>query len=119
MEEKDSIKAPLQEEGISLKDLILNLQALVKYLWSKWLIILLVGLSGGGIGLWKSINTKPIYIAKLNFMLENAKCGSLGGLAKVNLGGSCVQLFEEAFQVNKAILTHIMKNLLLSKGKMG
>lgn len=97
---KEKEKMVLNEDEVSLKDLILNLQAWVKYLWSKWLIILLVGLSGGGIGLWKSINTKPTYIAKLNFVLEDGKGGGMGGLgglaaiAGVNLGGSNGGLFQ-------------------------
>lgn len=87
------------DDEISLKDLILQLQDWVRYLWSQWWVILLVGLAGGGIGLWMSLSSKPQYVAKLNFVLEDSKGGGggLGGLAAlagVNLGGGGGGLFQ-------------------------
>lgn len=118
MEEKDKIA--LNEDEVSLKELILNIQGWVKYLWSKWLIILLVGLSGGGIGLLLAVNSKPIYIAKLNFVLEDAKSGGLGGLgglaamAGVNLGAGGGGLFQGDNILELYKSRHMLTETLLS-----
>lgn len=121
MADKEVIQSNIQEEEISLKDLILNLQDWVKYLWSKWLIILIVGLLGGGIGLWKSINTMPTYIAKLNFVLEDSKggggLGGLGGLAAmagVNLGAGGGGLFQGDNILELYKSRHMLTETLLS-----
>lgn len=89
------------DEEISLKELILKIQDWWSYLLSKWLIILIVGLLGGAIGLILSLTSKPKYIAKLNFVLEDSKgssgLGNLGGLAAmagINLGGGGGGIFQ-------------------------
>lgn len=121
MADKEVIQSNISEDEISLKDLILSLQAWVKYLWSKWLIILIVGLLGGGIGLWKSLNTKPMYIAKFNFVLEDSKggggLGGLGGLAAmagVNLGAGGGGLFQGDNILELYKSRHMLTETLLS-----
>ncbi|MCY4780808.1 lipopolysaccharide biosynthesis protein [Sphingobacterium sp. UT-1RO-CII-1] len=127
MADKEVIQSSIPEEEISLKELILNLQAWVKYLCGKWLIILLVGLFGGAIGLFMSINSKPTYIAKLNFVLEDAKSGGLGNLgglaamAGVNLGTSGGGLFQgdnilELYK-SRHMLTETLLSLVDEQGK--
>src|SRR5690554_6978570 len=84
---------PANDE-ISLKELILKIQEWWRYLLSKWLVILIVGILGGILGLLYSLNKKPTYIASLTFVLEEESkggLGSLGGLAAmagINLGAS-------------------------------
>src|SRR5690554_5701975 len=73
---------PTDNDEISLKELILKLQDWWRYLLSKWLIILIVGLLGGALGLLYSIYKKPTYVATLTFVLEEESKGGLG-----NLGG--------------------------------
>lgn len=89
------------DEEISLKELILKIQDWWSYLLSKWLVILVVGLVGGAMGLILSLTSKPKYIAKLNFVLEDSKgssgLGNLGGLAAmvgVNLSGGGGGIFQ-------------------------
>lgn len=88
------------EEEISLRDLILNVQDWIAYLWSRWLIILIVGLLGGAIGLLVSVLQKPTYVARLTFVLEDEKgggMGSLGGLAAmagINMGSGGGGIFQ-------------------------
>lgn len=110
-----------EDDEISLKDLILNIQGWIKYLWSKWLIILVVGLLGGGIGLLLAINSKPIYIAKLNFVLEDSKSGGglgglggLAGMAGVNLGGGGGGLFQGDNILELYKSRHMLTETLLS-----
>lgn len=63
---------------ISLKDLILKLKALNKYLRSKWLIIVIMASLGGILGFVYSLTQKPVYVAELSFALEDSQ--SPGGL---------------------------------------
>ena len=71
--------SPQQDDEISLKELILKLGEWWRYLWSRWLVILIVGLLGGALGLVMAILKKPTYTAELSFVLEDEKGG--GGLA--------------------------------------
>lgn len=70
-----------QEEEVSLKELILKIQEWIKYLFSKWLLILVLGILGAGLGLTYSYFKKPDYVANLSFVLEDNKSGGLGGYA--------------------------------------
>lgn len=96
MEQIDSQKVKFQQDDeISLKDFILIIQDWWKYLISKWIIILLAGLIGGGIGFIYAFIQKPTYIAELSFALEDDKGGGgLGGALGIasqfgiDLGGS-------------------------------
>lgn len=90
------------EDEMSVKDLIVSLQGWVRYLWSKWLILLLAGLIGGALGLWYAFSKAPIYTATTTFVLESGSDsrGSLGRLAGVaamaglNLGGDAGGIFQ-------------------------
>lgn len=83
-----------QEEEISLKELIIKIQEWWRYLLSKWVIILVFGLIGIGLGLTYSLLRKPDYVAELTFVLEENKGNPLGayaGLASqfgIDLGNS-------------------------------
>jgi hypothetical protein len=70
----------IQNDDISLKELILKIQEWFKYLWSKWLIILITGIIGGALGLTYSLIKKPIYTAETTFVLEEGESG--GGLGQ-------------------------------------
>ncbi|MGH2644300.1 MAG: Wzz/FepE/Etk N-terminal domain-containing protein, partial [Chitinophagaceae bacterium] len=77
-------KQPAPSDEISLKELILKLQAGYRYLRSKWVIILIAAIIGGGLGLIYSILKKPQYIATLTFALEEKSQGSqLGAYAGI------------------------------------
>src|SRR5690554_729328 len=115
---------PTDNDEISLKELILKLQDWWRYLLSKWLIILIVGLIGGGLGLLKSLSIKPTYIAALTFVLEEeggkGGLGSLGGLAAmagINIGGGGGGIFQgdNIFELYKSRL--MLTNTLLSSSE--
>ena len=89
-----------QEEEITLKDIVARTKQVVRYLLSKWVIIVIVGILGGTIGLVYAWNAKPKYSAVLNFVLSsNASSGggSLMGLASqfgINLGNDNDDVFS-------------------------
>jgi uncharacterized protein involved in exopolysaccharide biosynthesis len=68
------------QDEISLKELIFKFSEWWKYLVSRWVIILIAGLLGGGIGLTYAWLSKPTYQAVVTFALEDDK-GSGGGLS--------------------------------------
>jgi len=76
----DEQKKIPQYDEISLKELLLKSKEWGKYLLSKWIIILVFGLGGAGIGLLVSIFTAPKYTAHLSFALIEKSSGG-GGLA--------------------------------------
>lgn len=84
----------VQEDEISLKELILKIKEWWQYLWSKKWIIIAAGLIGGLLGLGYAFTKKPLYTATTTFVLESSeKSGGLGNLAGlasmagVDLGG--------------------------------
>lgn len=95
------IKAVDKENEITLKDLILKIQDWWRYLLSKWLIIILIGAIGAGLGLTYAWTQKSNYVGELTFVLEEGKPSMLGayaGLASqfgLDLsGGSSVGVFS-------------------------
>ncbi|NLR61844.1 lipopolysaccharide biosynthesis protein [Chitinophaga polysaccharea] len=75
LERKDS-------EELSLKDLLLKGGDLIKYLRSKWLLILLVGITGAAIGLGVAFTSKVRYKAELTLVMEdNSNGNALGKFA--------------------------------------
>ena len=94
-------KLTLQSEEISLKELILKLQEWWHYLLSKWVIILIFGLLGSGLGFYYAYTKKAIFTASTTFVLEDEKAGgglsNLAGLASmagVDLGSSGGGIFQ-------------------------
>jgi hypothetical protein len=82
---------------ISLKDLILKIDIIWKYLLSKWLIIIAMAFLGSILGVTYSLFKKAVYNAELSFALEDTQSsGGLGvaaGLASqfgIDLGGGSV-----------------------------
>lgn len=119
-------KPPLQNDEITVKDLLKKGKEWYLYLLSQWKIIVLVGLIGAVLGLTYSFIKKPIYTASLSFALEDEKSGGgLGGalgLASsfgLDLGGSgggifsgsnIVALFKSRTMVEKTLLTPVKVN---------
>ncbi len=69
-------------DEISLKELIEKIQQLWKYLLTKWLYIVLASIIGGLIGFFYAYKQPVKYIAKMTFVVEDAKGGG-GGLASL------------------------------------
>ena len=83
-----------QSDEISLIELIHKIQSVVKFLLSKWLIILLAGVLGGAVGVGYAFRQPVKYISKISFVVEDGKVSGGAGLASlagqfgVDIGGS-------------------------------
>lgn len=115
-----------KSDEISLKELVLKLRDWWRYLLSMWLVIVVFGLAGAGLGLVLSLFSKEKYIAELTFVLEDSKQGGLAaysGLASqfgFDLGGgsgsglfegdNIIEFLRSRFIIEKALLTPINAN---------
>ena len=107
---------------LTLTDLRATLKVWWKAMLGKWLIIVLVGLTGGAIGLGASFIIKPKYTAHLSFALIE-KGGGGGGLASLassfGLGGlfggggsafsgdNLLQILQSRYAVESTLLSPI------------
>lgn len=124
--------------GISLRELIVVIFALVRYLWRKWLVILAVVLLGAVLGLCYSLFKKTNYTATLSFVMDesSASQGSLGAAATIaeqfgiSLGGlgsvggffqgdNIIEFLKSRSMINKTLLTEVVigneKTLLVDR----
>jgi hypothetical protein len=113
----------INNDEISLKELIQKIQKWYHYLLSKWKTILLAGIIGAVLGFAYAYFKKPMYTAETTFVLEEGESGgSLGqyaGLASmvgIDLGGSGGGIFKgdnilELYKSRKMI-----QETLLSEG---
>jgi uncharacterized protein involved in exopolysaccharide biosynthesis len=69
----------MENDEITLKELLEKAKEWYFYLLSQWKIIVLAGILGAALGLTYSIFKKPVYTATLSFALEDEKAGG-GGL---------------------------------------
>lgn len=119
----ESFERKGRTEEISLKDLFLKLKQTYVYLLSKWVIILIVGLSGGAIGFLCAILIKPVYTATYTFVLEDngggaSALGQYAGLASmvgIDLDGgggglfqgeNLLQLYRSRTMIEKTLLSY-------------
>ncbi|MFH7004513.1 Wzz/FepE/Etk N-terminal domain-containing protein [Flavobacterium bizetiae] len=116
----------IENEEISLRELLSNAKEWYSYLLSKWKIILIAGIIGASLGIVYSILKKPVYKATLSFALEDDKGGGgLGGaigLAStlgLDLGGNAggmfaganlTELFKSRSMVEKTLLSPVTVN---------
>lgn len=112
-----------QDDTITLKDLILKLQEWWRYLLSKWLLIVIFGLIGAGLGLVRSLLGKISYIGELTFVLEDNQGNPLSsymGLASqfgIDLGGNStsgvftgdniIEFLQSRLMIEKSLLSPI------------
>ncbi|TWF44346.1 putative tyrosine kinase-like protein [Chitinophaga polysaccharea] len=88
------VDAIQQEDEVTLKSIILKIHEWIKYLFSKWIVILLAGIICAGLGFFYAYRTKVNYLAKLTFVLEDSKQGGIGSYSNlasqfgIDLGGS-------------------------------
>lgn len=101
MDTENINKSLIDSDEISLKELILKLHEIFKYLLSKWFIVLVCGFLGGALGLVYTHFKKTTYTASTTFVLEDEKSsgglGSLAGLASmagIDLGSSGGGIFQ-------------------------
>ncbi|NCI49063.1 lipopolysaccharide biosynthesis protein [Sediminibacterium roseum] len=100
MSQLNELKRSNGSDGFSIKEFVPVLKAWFLYLRRKWYIVVLLGLTGGGIGFYYAYKQKTQYIATLSFALEedNAKGGGgISGLASqlgFDFGGSAGGAFS-------------------------
>ena len=115
----------IDNDEISLKELILKLKEWYEFLLTKWKLIVLAVIIGGLIGFTYAYFQKPTYKALLTFALEEDKGGGasgLGGLASqfgFDIGGSgggafagsnLIELMKSRLLVEKTLLNPIEVN---------
>jgi hypothetical protein len=71
-------QATVNSDEVSLREITLKLGEWWRFLLGKWLVILILGLIGAGIGLGMAFMNRARYEAELTFVLEDSKGG--GGL---------------------------------------
>lgn len=119
-------KRVVENDEISLNELMQKAKEYYSYLLSKWKIILLAGILGGCLGLAYAITKKVVYTATLTFAVEDEKSGGLGGGALglassfgLDLGGggggiftgsNLTELFKSRSMVEKTLLTPVTIN---------
>ena len=117
----------MDNDEISLKELILKIKEWYQFLLSKWKLILVISFIGGMIGFTYAYFQKPTYKAVLTFVLEDEKSGGGGlggalGLASsfgIDLGSSgggaftgtnLIELMKSRRLVEKTLLSPIQIN---------
>ncbi len=115
----------IQNDEISLKELIQKAGEWFAYFKSQWKIIFLAGIIGGLLGLGYSYTKKTIYTAKLSFVLEEKSGTTGGGLASlaaqfglggggdgggVFSGGNMIELLKSRFLIEKTLLSTVNIN---------
>lgn len=115
----------MENDEITLKELIEKAKEWYSYLLSQWKIIVLAGVLGAALGLTYSIFKKPIYTATLSFALEDEKGGGMSGalgLASslgLDLGGgsgggafsgaNLTELFKSRSMVEQTLMQPVVK----------
>jgi uncharacterized protein involved in exopolysaccharide biosynthesis len=119
-EENNTMTEENINDEITLKEFFSKISSFVRFLLSKWLILFMAGIIGGGLGLLKAIYTKPIYTGTLTFVLStDSKGGSLSGLASQfgfdmgSSGGADVFLGENILTLFKS--ERMLKQVLFRK----
>lgn len=114
----------VQNDEISLKELIEKGREWFSYLLSQWKVIILAGIIGAGLGLAYSFSKKPVYTASLSFALEDEKGGgglggalglasSLGldlggGGGSIFMGSNLTELFKSRAMVEQTLLSSVI-----------
>lgn len=118
-------KQPAKNDEISLKELFEKAKEWYDYLLFQWKIILLIGLTGGALGLTYSFIKKPVYTATLTFALEDEKPGAglgsalglassfgidFGGGGSMFSGSNLTELFKSRNMVVQTLMTPVTIN---------
>jgi uncharacterized protein involved in exopolysaccharide biosynthesis len=116
----------IENDEISLKELIHQLQDWIAYLKTQWKLIVGIAALGAMIGFVYAIFVKPNYLATTTFVLEEDKGGGAGGLGGalglassfgLDLGGggggglfsstNIIELMKSRFVVEKTLLNPV------------
>ena len=128
--EKNQISnSNIDNDEISLKELVLNLKVWAKYFILNWKFIILFGLLGGLVGYAIASKDEYKYNASLTFVIEEDRGGGGGGLSSamglanslgIDLGGgggggifsgsNLIELMQSRFIIEKTLLNPIFIN---------
>ena len=116
----------MENDEITLKELLLKTKEWYTYLLSQWKTIVLSGIIGAVLGLGYSFYKKPVYTATLTYALEDGKAagGGLGSLASsfgFDIGGAggnsgafsganLMELFKSRAMVEQTLLAPVTQN---------
>jgi uncharacterized protein involved in exopolysaccharide biosynthesis len=116
------------KNDITVLELINGVKITIRYLFSKWLIILLIAFISGLLGVLYAWLEKPAYIAEMTFVTDNdnaSKLSSYAGLAAqfgFDLGGgnnnafegeNLVELLKSRSLIEKTLLSRVSQEELL------
>jgi hypothetical protein len=114
-------------DEVSLKDLVAKLRSYRRYLWSKWLLIVIFGLLGAVIGILYSLYKKPVYTATCSFVLDENKTSGLSqyaglaSMAGIDLSGSSGGVFGGdniiALYTSRSMITKCLLDTASFNGK--
>jgi uncharacterized protein involved in exopolysaccharide biosynthesis len=120
-ESKKSNDLSNPSDEISFQELVLNLIKWYRFLLSKWVLLVCIGLLGSALGFLYAYSKKPTYTATTTFVLDDgdksSPLGSLSGLASVagiDLGGgggglfqgdNIIELYKSRTMIQKALLS--------------
>jgi len=116
----EELNQHIESDEISLKELILKGKEIWQFILKKWVIILVAGFIGACLGVAVAWLTKPKYIAKLTFSVENEKSNPLGSyaglasMAGIDLGGSGGSMFSSDNIMSIMTSRKMIVNTLLS-----
>ena len=127
MQQNNNDTQHIEQDEISLKELLLKIKDWYRFLISKWVVIVAAAIIGSAIGVGYAFMQKPEYTASLSFALEDEKSGGGGlsgalGLASslgIDLGTSAggafsgtnlIELMKSRNIVEKALLNPIAVN---------
>ncbi|MEN5058236.1 lipopolysaccharide biosynthesis protein [Sphingobacterium kitahiroshimense] len=86
---------------LNFKELILLVQDWIKYLLSKWYVLVIAGMIGGLLGYFYANRKEPVYTATTTFVLETGESGGgmgqmagLAALAGLDVSGGSNNLFQ-------------------------
>jgi len=120
-ENKDTFVYTVKKNaGLSYKDRLIKFKEYWRFLLKKWVIIVIVGLSGGIIGLTVSLMDMPTYKAHLSFALVDNSGGGVSGIASLasSFGMNLMGGGEGAFSGNNLLeiikSQHAVEEALLS-----
>lgn len=109
-------------DEIPLRELFFKIRRWYKYIFSKWIIIVLVATLGVLLGFGYSQFKRPLYVATTTFVLEDggmgaSSLGNLGGLASIAgidvgsgglfQGDNILELYRSRKMIEKALLTEV------------
>ncbi|MDR1170651.1 MAG: hypothetical protein LBK97_07455 [Prevotellaceae bacterium] len=118
--ENENRQIQTNDDEISLKELILKIREIWKYLLSKWKIIVPIGLLSASLGLVFSFIKTPKYIAELSFsVIEKSSSGgslsSLAGQLGFNLGSSGGGVFSGNNMIELLQSRNLIERTLLNE----